>query len=991
MTAGLPPRPTDATLSVTKAARILGVHPNTIRAWSDQGRLRYYRINPRGDRRYRVGDLQGFLAAAEATGTNTYAAARSGGAGARPTGRPTLALVRGTDTGSAQPLPARRRGDRDRAGNVTRFVSSDVAAERTRHRLDLRVLAELAGLTSGGRDIERMLGSAVALLRESFPYDIVAAYECRDERLVPHAMRGSGPVRATDLPVGYGSVGRAVREERPVLAREGSDGWQPIHPGSAVEIALPITFATHLWGALVVGSADPAALTELDLPFLDTVARQFAAAVYSAGLFEEAAQQVHRLDALRRVASDIGSKLDLDQTLTGLVDHATVLFQADRAAVFLRGTDGQVVPAVSRGLSPTYLAAVREFPVPSLPGLAVAARRPMFATGYADDPRGSAVRAAVIQEGFDTLCTAPLLDGQVVLGLLNVYHDRPHPWTDGELDTLAAFAAQAQVAIKTAQDYSQMATWAAQLQSIQQLGARLNGLTSVREIGSAIATELHQLIDYHNVRVYRLEGTDDLIPVAFQGKVGEYVDETPDQLATKVGQGITGWVAEHRIAQNLPDAAKDPRASTIAGTEEDLDESMLLAPMLFEDAILGVVVLSKLGLNQFSEDDLRLLVIYASFAAQAMANADTNERLRDQSEALERQLRSQRDLLQITESILGTLDVSSVLDQITDRLNALVRSDNIAIELVDKKSGLLVPLSAKGINAAQYLEPWDPGEEGIAPWVVANNEPQLIVDEATDARVNHFRGDGQVEGSIICVPLRDRDGAVGVLTLERLGAKDRFATADFELVQLFAAHVSIALENAEAFKKQIERAERDTLTGLFNHGSFKDSLSRAAADGSRFSLVMIDIDDFKQVNDAMGHQAGDRLLQEIAAAIMSAGRESDRVFRYGGDEIALLLPKTDHAGAILVAERVRAAVEAVGAPGTHWASGKLNVTVSIGVATFPDDGADPETILLAADRACFVAKRTGHGYIATAAQGLALAAEFKLQEPTPVDPPSDTA
>ena len=83
-----------------------------------------------------------------------------------------------------------------------------------------------------------------------------------------------------------------------------------------------------------------------------------------------------------------------------------------------------------------------------------------------------------------------------------------------------------------------------------------------------------------------------------------------------------------------------------------------------------------------------------------------------------------------------------------------------------------------------------------------------------------------------------------------------------------------------------------------------------------------------------------------------------------------------------MAERVRTAVESVGASESQWAAAKLMVSVSIGVATFPDDGADPETILLAADRACFVAKRTGHGYIATAAQGLALAAEFKLQDPT---------
>ena len=146
----------------------------------------------------------------------------------------------------------------------------------------------------------------------------------------------------------------------------------------------------------------------------------------------------------------------------------------------------------------------------------------------------------------------------------------------------------------------------------------------------AIATELRQLIDYHNVRVYRLVG-DDLIPVAMRGQVGEYVDETPDQLRVAVGEGITGWVAEHRVAQNLADAADDPRADTIPGTEDDLDESMLLAPMVFEDQVLGVLVLSKLGLDQFTDDDLRLLVIYASFAAQAMANADATERLREQS------------------------------------------------------------------------------------------------------------------------------------------------------------------------------------------------------------------------------------------------------------------------------------------------------------------------------------------------------------------------
>src|ERR671911_472974 len=95
-----------------------------------------------------------------------------------------------------------------------------------------------------------------------------------------------------------------------------------------------------------------------------------------------------------------------------------------------------------------------------------------------------------------------------------------------------------------------------------------------REMGGGSANERRQLIDYHNARVYRQYG-DDLVPVAMQGQVGEYVDETPDQLRVTIGQGITGWVAQNRMAQYLPDAAIDPRANTIPGTAEDLDESML--------------------------------------------------------------------------------------------------------------------------------------------------------------------------------------------------------------------------------------------------------------------------------------------------------------------------------------------------------------------------------------------------------------------------------
>lgn len=966
MSATFTPRPPDATLSVTKAARLLGVHPNTVRAWSDAGRLRYYRINPRGDRRYRPIDLQRFLAAAENLPTELEGA--PGGAGT------TMGVVR-------------RRLDPQAVADAIAASTSPAARADAEHRRDLALLEAIARQSVGRDDLDDALERIATTILGSLEVALVAIWELREDRLSVRAAAAADPMlpRLLDLPRGFGILGRAL-DAAPRGAHPGAaipvrtDGGERVTTaaltGERVEVAVAIPGAGGPWGAMLLVGRERAGMTTTDLDLAAAMAANIGGVVEAARRRDEVEHLLHRADALRRVAGDIGSRLDLDRILTGLVDHSMVLFEADRAAVFLRRPDGQVEAEVSRGLSAAYLAAAQVRQSPSLSAAAVAARRPLYAVGYRDDPRGAAVRAAVVQEGFDTICTAPLMDGTDVLGLLNVYHDEPHAWSADELETMAALATQASVAIRAAQDYGRMSTWAAQLQSIQQLGARLNRLSSVREIGHAIATELRQLIDYHNVRVYRQVG-DELVPVAMSGQVGEYVDETPDQLRVPVGHGITGWVAQHRIAQNLPDAAADPRASTIPGTEDDLDESMLLAPMLYDDEVLGVVVLSKLGLHQFRDDDLRLLVIYASLAAQAMVNVDTTERLRAQSTALERQVRSQRELLQITETILTTLDGRGVLDAITERLGDFIACDNIAIEVVDPATGLLTPMTARGVHADHYLQPWEPGETGIATWVVEHNEAVYIDDEMVDPRVNHFREAGAeaMQGSLIVVPLRGRSGAVGVLTIERLGAGHTFAAEEFDLVQLFAAQVSIALQNAEVFRAVELRAESDALTGLLNHGTFQERLERLVRDGHPFGLIMLDLDDFRSVNNSQGHQAGDDHLRRIGRALVRAGRDTDLVFRYGGDEFAYLLPGVDAASAWQVADRARTALHDLG----------KGVTASIGVATFPADGATPEDVLLAADRACYVAKRGGRDTIATAAEGLALAAEFLPQAPTPVD------
>jgi diguanylate cyclase (GGDEF)-like protein/excisionase family DNA binding protein len=947
-------RPGDATLTVAKAARVLGVHPNTVRAWSDAGRLRYYRINDRGDRRYRLTDLQRFLTAAAADVT----------------------------TAPVDGLPPVSRAQR-RSPMPSMLGESQAGVD---------LLADLAEVASFPSGLDPALDEACRRIRTATGAAVVGIWERRPGGLVPRAIAsesGVGPAIPPALPSTPpdGDVLRlALESSGPLHVRPGAAGPLPILGLGTDELFVRIPGGESPWGVLVLAGA--VQLGPDDGRRLATaIARTLAVIIRGSSATEQAAGRLRRSEALRRVATDLASRLDVGDLVRDLCDHARVLFGADRVAVVLHDGEGRITIPSSIGFSGPFLDVVREMERSRLGQRDVPPRRPVLLLGGGAARSTSPARAAAIQEGVSTLLVTPLVDGHELHGTMYLGHDRPFRWREVDFDAAEALAGDAAIAIRSARTFGRMAAWAAQLQAIQRLGARLSGLTTEQEIGHAIATELRQLIEYDNVRVYRVRGSD-LIPVAWLGLSAEYTGEKIDDLRVAVGEGITGWVARYRVPQLVDDSATDPRAITIPGTKPDADESMLLAPMVHEGTCLGVVVLAYGALRHFTEDDLRLLVIYASFAAQAMANADSTERLREQAVRLERQLHAQRELLGTTEAILTTLDQSAVLDQITARLGTLIACDNMAIEVVDRATGLLTPLTARGVDQDEYLQPWNPGEQGLAPWVVEHNEPVLVEDERSDPRVNPFRA-GPVDGSLIVVPLLGPRSAAGVLTLERLGRDHPFTTEEFDLVKLFAAQVSIALRNAEVFQAVEVRAATDGLTGLLNHLAFQQQLARSVLAAEPFGLVMIDLDRFRAFNETEElHQDGDRVLREIASAIGGAARETDAVFRYGGDEFAVVLPRSDPEGLALAAERIQSAIHAVGGERTRWAGLGLAVSASIGTSSFPADGLHSDDILLAADRACRVAKLKGGNRVCTAREGLALADGYTLSEPTPVDQPT---
>ncbi|HUH17498.1 MAG TPA: GAF domain-containing protein, partial [Methylomirabilota bacterium] len=857
--------------------------PNTVRSWTDAGRLSAYRINSRGDRRFRRGDVERLLVEEAADATSP--------------------------------------------GEVTVFgrVASGLIA------------------SPGPRSVARAI---VEALRTDLGAQRVAVYVTRDEQLELKAHAGfhSSPPRTRALH-GPTSSPDAEDAEFPLLTRRG------------------------VVGLLIVDATTAGAMSSA---FARALLSTAGATIASARHLARSRQELRRSKALRAVTTELTSTLDLTEVLGDIVERTRSLFGAHRAGLWLFDDTPHPVPVVTRGLSDEFIARTTAL-TPESDTIGTRAMREGSAlwmrNAHLDDAIGE-MRGAYADEGIRTVCIVPLRGRTGTQGVIGLYHDDDRTWPKEEISLAQAFADHAAVAIQNARLYQSVANHAARMRSIQDLSARLNRLTDARAIAEAIVAEARTLADYHDIRVYRVDrerGMCDAIAFTHEMLEGSPA-EAEELLRVKIGEGFTGWVAEHGEPLLINDALDDPRGKTIEGTD-DVPESMLIVPMLYEAEPLGVIVLSQLGFNRFTADDLQTMSIFAGYAAQAMANATSYSRLEAQSAELAQRADSQRRLLHINERLLSTLDQAEVLETIADGLQHVVAYDNLSIYRADEQRRVMHPVLTRELHAEEVGRYVVPFGRGLMGWAVEHAEPILANDALNDPRAVQVPGTPADAEAVVVVPLVADGHALGAMNVSRAGGPEvYFSASDFELIQLFATHASIALHNADAHHAVSQRAETDALTGLGNHGAFQHDLGEIIADGGptapdgerRLALLMMDLDNFKAYNDRHGHPAGDALLYEIATAIYATARSDDRVYRYGGDEFALILPGAPMAAAAKVGQRIRRAIAQM------TAGSSTPVTITIGVAGFPSDAVDRAGLIEAGDMALYYGKRSGEDRVVRA-------------------------
>ena len=267
----------------------------------------------------------------------------------------------------------------------------------------------------------------------------------------------------------------------------------------------------------------------------------------------------------------------------------------------------------------------------------------------------------------------------------------------------------------------------------------------------------------------------------------------------------------------------------------------------------------------------------------------------------------------------------------------------------------------------------DPGQgDGALREVLRRGGTELIAEIPHDRFDSEFEGyPGHGSSSCLLVGLKMRDEPPAALTLHRF-RDEAFGEAERELAGAMAPVFAAALDNLRRFTRAEELSITDGLTGVYNYRYLRSALDREVARAKRFreqfSIIMLDVDHLKEYNDAHGHLQGSEVLRRLSQVVIGELRATDVLAKYGGDEFVIILPQTTREGALTLAERIRAAVEAHAFPGEDEG---MHITASMGIAQFPDDGELTRDLLEGSDRTLYDAKRTGRNKVSAMATGSA--------------------
>ncbi|TRO83715.1 diguanylate cyclase [Trichloromonas acetexigens] len=340
---------------------------------------------------------------------------------------------------------------------------------------------------------------------------------------------------------------------------------------------------------------------------------------------------------------------------------------------------------------------------------------------------------------------------------------------------------------------------------------------------------------------------------------------------------------------------------------------------------------------------------------------DKNRQIEEANAELTAHVNELSALFSLIQDMIGSLDLDVLFGRVLQIIKDVVPCDELLLLLYQDEERLQISKTL-GLNPARkYRELFD-GRSILMEEISHRQECLHVRDLEEDQRFEDYLRDYPETRSLLCVPMILKEQILGVINLHKKEVGG-FSEREIRLVQAITAQAAIAIENARLYQQTRDLSNTDSLTRLANRRFFQAALDKEFAQarryGTNFSLIMIDIDHFKRYNDAHGHLQGDKVLRDVAQILQDNIRGIDLAARFGGEEFIILMPKTNKEGARAAAEKLRLCVAEREFMGAAESQPEGHLTLSLGIAEFPEDADSLETLQEQADQALYQAKKEG--------------------------------
>jgi diguanylate cyclase (GGDEF)-like protein len=744
---------------------------------------------------------------------------------------------------------------------------------------------------------------------------------------------------------GGSGLGWALELHRPVCigdyrrdARWSQEADNAVAPGMLRSLLVaPLLAGDELLGTLVLTKTVTAFFTPFQQQNIAALAAQAALTMKSVSLSNATGQQLQRMHALETISEQINSQHDLTTLFSLIADSAREVLGADRCGVALGAEDGALTEMFARGLSDDYLRVTAEYVRSdvTMARLAMKTREPVVVADVLTDPRAVEIRDAAKREGFRTLAVFPLRYEERAIGALRLYHDAVRPYEPPDVALGIAFANQAAIAVQNSRLLHEAQLRAHQLGLVNRVVTRVATVLRPEELFETLVHELHDALGYPFVMLVLVDG-DQLRAVASLGYA-----EVP---SLHIGRGIVGRVARTRRAALVEDVFHDP--DYVMWDRRVAQQACV--PIVRDDHLVGLILVEVID-PDLTRADLDMLTVLAGEVTETMRNAALFAEVRQARDEL-------RALSESAQALSKSLELTSVLEGLVSGTCRRFGYRRGAILLADPAGDLVVRAVHGDTRTLGQRVPLGQGAEGRS----AQEARAVLLTNPEPAA-------GTPHGSALAVPLLREETVIGVFSVG-VDEQGALGERDTRVLTTLAGYAAVAIENATLYERTRDLASTDGLTGLLNHRAFWQELTAELERATRYALplalIVVEVDRFKRYNDRYGHLRGDEVLRLVARALIKEHRQQiDTVARYGGDEFTLLLPHTTTTEAVVVAERIRRAIEATPfIVGTEVTS----VSVSLGVAVFPADAETANALVDVADRRMYVAKRSGGNSVAPA-------------------------